>query len=323
MRIATYDVELSRKGPGLMLRDIQRGTPQVQAITQVVSHIAPDILFLQGVDYDADLLGLTALRDHFATQGIIYPHLFALPPNTGLPTSVDLNGDGIRHRAADAQGYGKFRGAGGMALLSKWPIALQRDFTALLWKELPDAQLPSLNGAPFPSQEAQDIQRLSSTGHWVVTVTAPSGPISLLLFAAGPPVFDGPEDRNGLRNADEIRLWTQFLDGKLGPLPDTPLVLLGGANLDPIYGEGRHAAIHALLAHPRLQDPLATAGPTVDWRDPTPGDLRVDYLLPSRDVTVSKAGIFWPKPPAPLSERLSFSGTIASRHHIVWADIQF
>ena len=26
-----------------------------------------------------------------------------------------------------------------------------------------------------------------------------------------PPTFDGPEDRNGLRNADEIAFWKQYV----------------------------------------------------------------------------------------------------------------
>lgn len=321
--MATYDVELNRKGPGLMLRDITRADPQVKAITQVVAHIAPDVLLLQGIDYDIDLLGITALRDHFTSQGLKFPHLSMRAPNTGLPTGLDMNGDGRSHTPADAQGYGKFRGASGMALLSRWPIDLVQDFSDLRWRDLPDAKLAAIDGLPFPSEEAQAIQRLSTTGHLHVAVDHPNGPIALLLFAAGPPVFDGPEDLNGLRNADEIRLWYHLLDGKLGPPPQPPFLLMGGANLDPEKGEGRHAAIQALLTDPRLQDPLAQAGPTVDWREPTPGDLRVDYVLPSADLEIINAGVFWPKPDAPDHELLSVKDIRASRHHMVWVDIAF
>lgn len=321
--MATYDVELTRKGPGIMLRDITRDDPQVVAITQVVTHLAPDILFLQGVDYDADLLGATALRDHFGKGGLDYPHVFALPPNTGIPTGLDMNGDGRLHTPADAQGYGKFRGASGMIVLSRWPFRDATDFSALLWRELPEATLPEADGVPFPSEEAQAIQRLSSNGHWVLPVRHPDGPVTLMLFAAGPPVFDGPEDLNGLRNADEIRIWSHLLDGKLGAAPQPPIVVMGGANLDPTQGEGRHEAIQTLLNDPRLQDPLAQAGPTVDWREPTPGDLRVDYVLPSTDLKLIDAGIFWPKPGAPGHELLSVKDIKASRHHMVWVDIAF
>ncbi|GAA6180434.1 endonuclease/exonuclease/phosphatase family protein [Shimia sp. NS0008-38b] len=306
-----------------MLRDISRADPQIKAITQVVTHLAPDVLFLQGVDYDADLLGASALRDHFTGNGLHYPHIFALTPNTGLPTGLDMNGDGRTHKASDAQGFGRFRGASGMLILSRWPFGEAQDFTRLLWRDLPEAKLPYVDGKPFPSEAAQAAQRLSSTGHWILPVNHPNRTLTLMLFAAGPPVFDGPEDLNGLRNADEIRLWSHVLDGKLGSPPDVPFALMGGANLDPDRGEGRHKAIQQLLSDPRLQDPHATAGPTVDWREPTPGDLRVDYLLPSADLTVKAAGVFWPQPSDPLQSLLTFKDTPASRHHMVWADIDF
>lgn len=306
-----------------MLRDITRNDDQTRAITQVVIHIAPDILVLQGVDYDADLLGIAALRDSFAESGLTYPHLFALQPNTGLPTGLDMNGDGYLHDAEDAQGFGKFRGTSGMAVLSRWPFGEVQDFSALLWRDLPEAQLPEVAGAPFPSTEAQTVQRLSTTGHWVLPLLHPDGALTLMLFAAGPPVFDGPEDQNGLRNADEIRFWQQYLAGALGTPAKAPFVLLGGANLDPEKGEGRHDAIQSLLNDLRFQDPLAEAGPTVDWREPQPGDLRVDYLLPSADIKVHASGVFWPKPPDPSTALLMFKKARASRHHMVWADISF
>ena len=68
------------------------------------------------------------------------------------------------------------------------------------------------DGQPFPSDAAQAAQRLSSTGHWVVPVSIKDTLFTVLTFQAGPPVFDGPEDRNGLRNRDEIRFWQVFLD---------------------------------------------------------------------------------------------------------------
>ena len=39
------------------------------------------------------------------------------------------------------------------------------------------------------------------------------------------------------------------------PIPDR-FVLLGDANLDPARDEGRAEALRALLAHPRVQDPV-------------------------------------------------------------------
>ena len=53
LRVATYDVDFSRKGPGLVLRDILRGDKDdIQAALGVIAHINPDILLLTGLDYD-------------------------------------------------------------------------------------------------------------------------------------------------------------------------------------------------------------------------------------------------------------------------------
>ena len=305
--------------------DLLRGDDQARAVAQVVAQVAPDVLVLQGVDYDADFLALKALREVIAEAGQRYDHVFALPPNTGVPTGLDMDGDGWLGDGSDAQGFGRFRGADGMAVLSRWPVDVDgvADFSHVLWRDVPEAVLPEVDGAPFPSAEALAVQRLSSVGHWVVPIAHPKGDVPLMTLAAGPPVFDGPEDRNGLRNADEIRFWQVFLDGGFGAPPEGGFVIAGNANLDPDAGEGRREAIAALINDPRLQDPLRDAGPTVDWTEPKPGDLRVSYVLPSSDWTVEGGGVFWPRAGAQGHELLAFDDVAASRHKLVWVDISF
>jgi hypothetical protein len=107
------------------------------------------------------------------------------------------------------------------------------------------------------------VQRLATTGFWDVPVVTSAGPLHLLAWHATPPVFDGPEDRNGRRNHDEALFWRLFLEGAL-PMkpPEGPFVLLGDGNLDPADGDGLREGIAALLAHPALQDP-APRGRTV------------------------------------------------------------
>ncbi|MCV6587067.1 MAG: endonuclease/exonuclease/phosphatase family protein, partial [Marinibacterium sp.] len=211
-------------------------------------------------------------------------------------------------------------GQGGMALLARFAFDRKaaRDFSALLWRDLPGASLPVHDdGRPFPSPEALSVQRLSSTGHWVVPVILPDDSrLTLMAWHAGPPVFDGPEDRNGLRNGDETRLWLRLLDGQMGPVPQTPFVVLGNANLDPVRGEGRQQAIRDLLGDARLHDPFDGHPPTVDWSERGPGKLRVSYVLPSADLQVRDAGIIWPQD-GPLHD----TARTASRHRLVWVDI--
>lgn len=329
LRVATFNTELSRKGPGLLLRDVLAGDdPGVIATLNVVAAVSPDVLVLQGIDWDHGGVALTALAEALGAMGVAYPYRFAGRPNTGMTTTLDLDGDGRTATARDAQGYGRFAGQGGMALLSRLPLGDVRDFTALLWRDLPGHRAPQVDGVPFPDARTFDAQRLSSTAHWDVPVALPDGrSLRLLTWHATPPVFDGPEDRNGWRNHDEAALWLRHLDGALGvPAPDGPVIVLGDANLDVADGEGRPAPMAALLAHPRLQDPRPrgtltgdgvnaghTGDPaldTADWDDTRgPGNLRVDYVLPSRDFTVTDAGIVFPE------------GEAAGRHGLVWVDL--
>nr|WP_256474118.1 endonuclease/exonuclease/phosphatase family protein [Lutimaribacter sp. EGI FJ00013] len=324
LRIVTYNAELTRDGPGLLLRDIRSGRDaQVNAVIALLKHLRPDILALQNVDHDAGFATARALQTALRKAGLPLVHLFAPAPNTGVPTGLDMNGDGRRGRADDAQGFGLFRGEGGMLLLSRFPVQTARaqDFSGLLWRDLPGARMPRVDGAPFPSAQAQAVQRLSSVGHWAVPVQTPGGPLWVLAFHATPPVFDGPEDRNGLRNADEIRFWHVYLDGVLGPAPAHRFILLGDANLDPARSEGRRAAIRALLDDPRLRA-LAPEGAqgtaTVDWSDIGLGAMRVSYVLPSADLRVIDSGVFWPAPDDPMAQ----TAARASRHRALWADIQ-
>jgi len=336
IRVASFNTELQREGPGLLLRDIRRGQDrQILAVVSVIARTTPDILVLQGFDWDHEGAALAAFADLLKTAGPDYPYRYAQRPNSGLATDLDMDGDSRRGGPGDAQGYGNFTGQGGLAVLSRFPILTERsrDYSTLLWRDVPDALLPQHEaGTAFPSPEAQAIQRLSSTGHWAVSVKLPDGTVlTLLTFQAAPPVFDGPEDRNGRRNHDEILLWRHVLDGAFGPAPRDRFVLAGGANLDPSDSDGRRIAIQTLLADPRFQDPdprsdgAATAGgqghegndatDTVDW--PNAGRLRVDYVLPSEDWHVADAGVYWPAPGAPGHEDV----LTASRHRLVWVDL--
>lgn len=309
MRVATYNTELSRRGPGILLRDILKGDdPQINAVTATILAANADIIALQGIDYDLENRTLSALNEVLSQAGLTYPHLYSAPPNAGLMTALDLDGDGKTGGPGDAQGYGRFYGHSSMAILSKHPVVLSKvqDFSDLLWRDLQGALLPQKDGAPFPNREALEIQRLSSHGHWVIPMEHPTfGEITILTYHATPPVFDGPEDRNGKRNHDETVFWTHLLDGTIDTSLSGPFVLMGDANLDPGRGDGLASAMRTLLAHPKLQDPLQ-GQPTVSFSQT--GPLRVDYVLPSADLTVTDAQVMPINPDA-------------SRHALVWVDI--
>ena len=326
LRIATWNVGLDRSGPGLLVRDLAEGTdPQAAAVVRVLVALDADVILLTSVDYDRGGVALRLLADRLAAAGMDYPHRFAVRPNTGMQTGFDIDGNGRPGDARDAQGFGLFSGNAGMAVLSRLPLDAERtrDFSGFLWRDLP-------GGLGSDPPELAAVQRLATTGFWDVPVLTEDGPLHLLAWHATPPVFDGPEDRNGRRNHDEAAFWTLLLDGAL-PMapPEAPFVLLGDGNLDPADGEGLRDGIGGLLAHPALQDPAPKGGHTrIDAGQagdprldtvvyPDLGGLRLDYVLPAAGLRVSAAGVLWPAGDDPMLADL----TAASHHFPVWVDL--
>ena len=332
MRLATWNVDLTRQGPGLLVEDLlgAKPDPQVAAVVAGIVALDADVLLLTGIDHDARLVALSALADHLAAAGAAYPYRFAVAPNAGVPTGLDLDRDGRLGAPRDTMGYGRFRGQGGMALLSRLPLGEATDYSAFLWADLPGAILP-----PDMAEAERAMQRVSSVNHWRVPVRLPQGgELAVMGFAATPPVFDGPEDRNGRRNHDEAAFWGRLLEGALPwPAPAPPFVLMGDANLDPADGDGRPQALLALLSGPHLQDPEPrgdhgrdapqkkgdTALDTAFYDPATggPGGLRVDYVLPSAGLRVTGAGVLWP-----ADGDLAGTLATASRHRPVWVEVE-
>jgi hypothetical protein len=63
-------------------------------------------------------------------------------------------------------------------------------------------------------------------------------------------------------------------------------------------------------------DPALDTG---DWPDDKPpGNLRVDYVLPARGLSVRDSGVLWPAS-GPLAE----AALAASAHRLVWVDLDW
>jgi endonuclease/exonuclease/phosphatase family metal-dependent hydrolase len=193
--------------------------------------------------------------------------------------------------------------------------------------------------------------RLSSKSHWDLPIHIGERTLHLLAFHPTPPVFDGPEDRNGNRNFDEIRFWLEYLqagpddfivddEGNHGGLePGAAFVIAGDFNADPLDGDSIPGAVGQLLDSPLIDSRClpASAGAaeatvlqrganlkqrgdpsadTSDFDDERTGNLRLDYLLPSAGLTIAGCGVFWP---AANEDGASLVGV--SDHRLVWLDI--
>jgi 3-phytase/alkaline phosphatase D len=335
-------------------------------IAEVIQRVRPDILLANEFDYDASGRAAELFRNKYLAVSqngcapIEFGHYFIAPVNTGKPSGRDLNKNGRPGDPADAIGFGQHEGQYGMLVLSRFPIDRQqvRTFQNFLWRDMPGAMLPFEPETDKPFFDDQDlaVQRLSSKSFWDVPINVPAqGDVKpyvlhLLCSHPTPPVFDGPEDRNGQRNHDEIRLVADYIDAKKGEYlvddagqrggleADAMFVIVGDLNADPVDGDSVSGAMNQLLRHPRIDNsftPASVGGKLATERKKNPkvvgrgdpahdtsqfGDfqnLRVDYALPSNGLQVVDGGVFWPTPNEPGAEAIT-----ATDHRCVWIDVR-
>jgi len=390
LRIATFNIAMGLPEEHQLSQALAHGQDsRLRQVAEILQQVRPDIVLLNEFDYDPDIeaAGLFNANYLAASQNgqaaIHYPYSFSAPVNTGLDSSLDLDGDGITGEAEDAFGYGVFPGQYGMLVLSRFPIQHEksRSFQHFLWASLPEARRPlNSNGSNFYPDEIWNQLRLSSKSHWDLVIEVDGRELHLLAYHPTPPVFDGPEDRNGLRNFDETRFWAEYLRaGSDSPIvddksrhgglePGAAFVIAGDLNSDPFDGDSAAGAITQLLEHPMIDgscvpksnggieasalqggvnlehqgDPAAD---TADINDEYTGNLRLDYLLPSRKIEIRGCGVFWPpsedthhssvnlsgdthqkredtqQPVAPQKSEDTHRLIDVSDHRLVWLDI--
>jgi hypothetical protein len=171
-----------------------------------------------------------------------------------------------------------------------------------------------------------------------------------------PPVFDGPEDRNGARNFDEIRFWADYITparsgyiyddkGVSGGLkPGELFVIAGDQNSDPVDGDSIPGSIQQLIEHPLVNVKVTpeSAGAveaantqggannshegdprfdTADFADTAPGNLRADYVLPVKGLQIVDGAVFWPLASDPLFRLTGAFPFPSSDHRLVWIDV--
>lgn len=367
IRIATFNVSMDASNyveyeqlPTItespVPEQLAAGNQQIAGIAEILQRVRPDIVLLNEFDYVDRERGIDVFLRDFLGQSqnglepLDYPYVYMAPVNTGVPSAFDLNRDGeATGRGNDAWGFGWYPGQYGMVILSKYPLATDkaRTFQHFLWQDMPAHHVPMLpdeNGeltdTPWYPPEVMAQFPLSSKSHWDVPVMIDGRVVHLLAAHPTPPTFDGPENRNGMKNYDEIRLIRDYItpgadnyiyddNGQRGGLrADASFVILGDLNAGPGRG-GVSGAIEQLLEHPRVNDvqPMSEGGKrhspdaedaeyhTAAWRN------RVDYVLPSTDLVVKDAGIFWPIEGQP-GYRLMAERGASSDHRLVWLDLE-
>ena len=301
VRFATFNASLNRNTAGQALTDLSTpGNAQADAVAEIIQRVRPDVLLINEFDYEpgdalADAFRANYLAlPHNGAQPIDYPYVFVAPSNTGISSGFDLNNNGQIVTTVGAPGYGddsfgfgQFPGQFGLAVFSRYPIDESgiRTFQQFLWKDMPGALLPDDPSTPAPadwySPDELSVFRLSSKSHWDVPVDIDGRTVHFLVSHPTPPVFDGPEDRNGTRNSDEIRFWADYITpgptssyiyddaGSTGGLrPNAFFVIAGDQNSDPLDGDSIPGSIQQLIEHPLVNTtvtPASAGGPF--WAD--------------------------------------------------------
>ena len=207
-----------------LLNALKQDHQQIKNIAEIIQHVNPDILLLNEFDYSGTPEEVQLFLNKYLNKGqngnkpTHFPYYYQNSVNTGVPTPFDLNGDNKLMSPIDTYGFGHFPGHFGMVLLSKYPIDKKnvRTFQYFKWKDMPNALKPinPETQLPFYSKKAWQGFRLSSKSHWDVPIQVNGKTIHVLASHPTPPVFDGPEDRNGKRNHDEIRFWHDYISAE-------------------------------------------------------------------------------------------------------------
>jgi Endonuclease/Exonuclease/phosphatase family len=283
---------------------------------------------------------------------LLYPYVYAAPCNTGFLTGKDFDNNGkvateadrgSRDHGGDCYGYGAYSGQYSMAILSRYPLQIEnaRTFQKFLWKDLPDNLIPT----EWYSTEEVEIFRLSSKSHWDIPVKIGEKTIHLLISHPTPPVFDGEEDRNGRRNYDEIRMWVHYINNDSVMVDDSgtrgglegneSFIFAGDLNAAPQGDklETGQRSIDQLLKHPRINDcgNLLVSKGALNGREPGPPKymerrtsgwegrgLRIDHLLPSKDLKPVSGGVYWPD--STIDPEGAAMAKKASDHRMIWLD---
>jgi len=359
IRFATFNIAMGLKTRDDLYQRLQSGQDEaLKKVAAVIQQVRPDVLLLNEFDWsDRDSAALFVSNyletSQFGKQPISYAYTLTTDVNTGLDSGLDLNNNGKLAEAVDAWGFGQFHGQYAMAVFSRLPIELKRSFQLFKWSDMPDAlRVLNTDGTDWYPDDVRKQLRLSSKNHWDVAVSIDDQTIHFLTSHPTPPVFDGPEDRNGTRNHDEIRLWADYIDpqrasyiyddeGNRGGLQDgAKFVIAGDLNSDPVDGDSYNNAVGQLLDHPLVNNnciPASKGGveaseiqgginlehkgnpafDTGDFNDKYTGNMRIDYVLPSANLNVAGCGVYWPGSDEPGHELIDVSD-----HHLVWLDIE-
>ncbi len=350
-RFATYQVNLTQDDIFGDPSDPEESNGRARAIAEIIQREAPHVLLLSSFAYDEDEEAIKYFKKHYlqvsqnGAAPIKYDHI-TFAPNTG-----DEDGDTAGSPGMVLLSQYKIKKKD-VRTFNDFPWAAMPDNAMPAPPTDPTSPTNSLSATEPPTDTV--AAALSTIGHWDVPIAVNGQTIHVL---ASNPIWPDEQDPQSVaRNHDEIRFWADYItpgaddyivddDGDKGGLSeDDSVVILGTLNSDP---RDYHAeAIRQLTEHERIDNttiPLSygayeqakkdggankAQGPrkyakfdTADLADKgknAPGNLRLDYVLPSSNRPLASAEVFWKTENNLFHPLMVDSDT---NHRLVWGDV--
>ena len=327
------------------------------------------------IDPETGLIGGTAESEEAAG-----PLRAAIQARDLAPSVFSDDDAAFVEQPNDAFGFGRYEGQYSMAIYSMYPILEEeiRTFQDFLWKDMPDNKLSEIAAGVRPlfdperpfdpenpedentsyfTQEEYDALRLSSKNHVDIPVDVDGHTVHILGSHPTPATYSNSPGQNEGRNFDEIRFWSDYINGESYMYDDegntgglengASFIVSGDLNADPFDGAALPGAASQLIDDPKIiasatdasitpdseggvqdDDSEGThignpAFDTVDYSlsEPGRGNVRVDYALPSTSgFELVEAETIWPLDEDPLSQYVDYP---TSDHKMVKIGLNF
>lgn len=331
-------------------RVIQEVDPDVLVVNELANNIQEATVN----DVPTDQTNIEAFVENYLSEpqgknleGIEYEHTLQPESNTGvLPEEeYDFNKNGEFGRPGDAFGFGTYPGQYAFGIASRYPFDEDaiRSFQKFLWADMPDNLIPvagdegvDTEDSIYLTEEELEVYRLSSKTHIDVPFDVDGETVHGLFSHPTPAVFDFDNNFNGRWNHDENRFWADYVAGadyiyddsgtEGGLDDDASYVLLGDMNAGP-GDEPLDPATKYFVDNDDFNSrslPTSPGGATLGNQYATADfggeGSKVDWVLPSPDLSKRASSVVWPNPNA-NKRGLADDVADASDHRLVWADI--
>lgn len=294
---------------------------QVRAAAEIIKKFRPEVLSINEMECcreAPDLFLRNFLNKADWGDPLDYRYYYQPPTNSGIYTA--------NPPPFEQKGFGLFPGQYGLALFSSFPILKENilNFNHFSWRDLPDSYLGcDMEGVPL------DIP-LFTTSFADVPVSIGDCTLHIIMLHASIPVRGY---LNAQRNADQLKFLNQYISEDpnlpgIKPKPGRYFVIMGDLNSDPEKGDSERKAINDLIANSRINYKRVSRdtfmGPdlnknTGEGVQVAPLELRLNYILPSRDIRIKELEIFRPEDDRYWWDK----ARQASDHFFLWADLEF